>query len=77
MSKAHIESDEDRAAREAATVEVGKDNAGNPSFALMLFDPKNNLVQIPINTKPKPGWRYATRADIRAKAESAKKRPSS
>lgn len=69
MSEAHIESDQERAAREGATIQVGKDAHGKPSFALMLLDPKGNLQQVPIGTKLKPGWGYASRADYERKQQ--------
>lgn len=76
MSKAHVETDADKAARKAATITVGKDAHGNPSFALEVIDPKGALVQVPTDTKIKPGWRFATDKDRKAKqAELEKQHP--
>lgn len=63
MSEPRIETDEERDARKRATVTIGKDNHGKPVFALMLIDPKGHLVQSPIGTQLKGGWRYATPTD--------------
>lgn len=67
MSKQHIETDSERAAREAATIEVGRNNHGVAVYAVLLIDPGGHLVQLPAGGRLKSGWRYATRADVEAK----------
>jgi hypothetical protein len=74
MSKPQVETDADRAARAAATVKVGVDNHGEPVFALMLVDPSGHLVQVPIGSQLKTGWRLATPADHAAAAKAEKER---
>lgn len=44
---------------------------GQPVNALLVIDPGGNLVQIDQSARLKPGWRYATGAEIAAKQASA------
>lgn len=74
MSKAHIETDEQRKLREAATVVVGKNNHGHASHAVNVIDPSGHLSQVAVGTKLKDGWRYATAADLKLKADAEKAR---
>lgn len=77
MSKPRIETDATRAAREGATKEIGKDAHGKAVHALDLIDPQGNLVEAPIGTELKPGWRYATDKDRKDKAAAEAKRKAS
>lgn len=74
MSKQHIESDEERDAREAATIAVGTNAHGEPALKLMLIDPEGHLVVAIPGTKLKPGWRYGTRADYERKLAEEQER---
>jgi hypothetical protein len=69
MSKQTIETDAERSAREAATITVGKNAHGEPAHALLAFDPNvapsGALVQLPLGSKLKKGWRWATKEEVK------------
>jgi len=71
MSETNYESDAERDARKEASAVIGYDNHGKEVFALFLIDPSDHLVQVPIGTKLKPGWRFATQLDYAEKVEKA------
>ena len=65
MSKQTIETDEERRARETATIEVGKNAHGKPAHALLAVDPGGHLVQVPLAFRLKKDWRWATATEVK------------